>query len=269
MSIPEGAKFRIREVWDCNLHKEFAHISRLKDKFPNVSIDTEFPGVLSVPRVVASLDEHRYRTLKANVDNMKLIQLGLTLTNEHGNLPMIDGVYCAWQFNFRDFDISKDLYSPPSIDLLIKSGIDFTKNQRDGVDARKFGGYLVRYNLVFNRNVRYICFSGDYDFAYLLKILTGALLPISKAEFDGKVREFFGTVYDLKDMQSKHLLIQRGGLQNLANVLGVKRIGVAHQAGSDSLLTSSSFQKIKEIYLDKCKGGTPDVMLGLAKTKVF
>eukprot|EP00250_Pteridium_aquilinum_P014978 c22311_g1_i1 orf=329-1126(+) len=265
MSIPEGARFCIREVFDQDVLKEFAYINRIKDYYPNISVDTEFPGVInsSLQQKAISLEEHNYQILKANVDKMKLIQVGLTLTNEHGGLPMIDGAYCAWQFNLRDFDITADLYNKPSVDLLKRCGIDFDRNRREGIDSRKFGSLFVRCNLVCNRRVRYICFQGDYDFAYLLKLITGELLPNTKAEFKQKELAYFGAVYDLRVMQVQHLKLY-GGLDKLAKHLGIKRIGAAHQAGSDSLLTSSTFQKIKESYLDKCKGSS-DVMIGLVK----
>ena len=32
---------------------------------------------------------------------LKLIQLGLTFTDEEGNLPKCDGELCVWQFNFK------------------------------------------------------------------------------------------------------------------------------------------------------------------------
>ena len=40
---------------------------------------------------------------------LKLIQLGLTLTDGEGNLPMIGNHYCIWQFNFREFSLKEDL----------------------------------------------------------------------------------------------------------------------------------------------------------------
>jgi CCR4-NOT transcription complex subunit 7/8 len=42
-----------------------------------------------------------YQFIKMNVDNLKLIQVGFTLTDEDGNLP--EGI-STWQFNFK-FDI--------------------------------------------------------------------------------------------------------------------------------------------------------------------
>jgi hypothetical protein len=39
-----------------------------------------------------------YRTIKQNVDNLKVIQIGVTLANENGQLP--DDV-SSWQFNLK------------------------------------------------------------------------------------------------------------------------------------------------------------------------
>lgn len=42
----------------------------------------------------------------------------------------------------------------------------------------------------------------------------------------------------------------KGGLQDVADELQVTRIGPQHQAGSDSLLTSSTFFKMRSKYFD-------------------
>jgi CCR4-NOT transcription complex subunit 7/8 len=42
--------------------------------------------------------EHEYLVIKQNVDNSRIIQIGLTLADEHGRVPQ--GV-CTWQFNFE------------------------------------------------------------------------------------------------------------------------------------------------------------------------
>ncbi|MCO5556379.1 hypothetical protein L7F22_009927 [Adiantum nelumboides] len=268
MSVPDGAPIRIREVWDRDARKEFVHINRLKRKFPNISVDTEFPGAFPMYHIAFSGEESVYQSLRANVDKMKLIQVGLTLTNEHGQLPMIDGVYCAWQFNIRDFDITSDLYVATSIQLLKASGIDFEKNRREGIDSRRFGSLLVKYNLVRNKKIHYICYQGDYDFAYLLKLLTGESLPSTHAEFKSKVEDYFGAVSDIRLMQITYFHL-RCGLQKFSDMLGVKRIsGNAHQAGSDSLLTSAAYQTIKEKILETCRM-KPDVMPGLVRATVF
>ena len=207
-----------------------------------------------------------YRTMKVNVDKMKLIQVGLTFMDEDGILPVLsDGTYCAWQFNFRGFDPDEDIYHPSSIALLRRCGIDFNKNQLFGVDSAQFRELLLSCGLLFNRNVRYICFHGAYDFAYLLKLITRECLPPDEEGFLGLLKHYFGTFYDLKYMQIH--LNMHGGLEKLARTLGIKRIGPSHQAGSDSLLTSSSFQRMKDLYfLDHCNDYS-GVLFGLALPK--
>jgi hypothetical protein len=39
-----------------------------------------------------------------------------------------------------------------------------------------------------------------------------------------------------------------GGLSRVAEGLGLQRVGQSHQAGSDSLLTSNLFFKLKQLY---------------------
>ena len=41
--------------------------------------------------------DYHYQTLRCNVDMLKIIQLGITLADEDGNMPDI----CTWQFNFQ------------------------------------------------------------------------------------------------------------------------------------------------------------------------
>ena len=60
---------------------------------------------------------------------LKLIQLGLTLSDENGNLPTCGtDKFCIWQFNFREFNISEDIFASDSVELLRQCGIDFKKN---------------------------------------------------------------------------------------------------------------------------------------------
>lgn len=61
--------------------------------------DTEFPGVVVRPigEFRSSID-YQYQLLRCNVDLLKIIQLGLTFTNEKGEYP--SGIN-TWQFNFK------------------------------------------------------------------------------------------------------------------------------------------------------------------------
>ncbi len=76
-------------------------------------------------------------------------------------------------------------------------------------------------------------------------------MPPSQYQFVPLMEQWFPNFFDIK------ILIQdlpphlRGGLSRLAEVLGVDRKGSMHQAGSDSLLTSEVFFKLKEQYMQR------------------
>eukprot|EP00882_Tetradesmus_deserticola_P012364 GHRQ01013104.1.p1 GENE.GHRQ01013104.1~~GHRQ01013104.1.p1 ORF type:complete len:151 (+),score=46.71 GHRQ01013104.1:286-738(+) len=123
-----GETLRVREVWDDNLVEEIALIRNIVDEYPYVAMDTEFPGVVARPvGHFKSNREYHYRSLKINVDMLKLIQLGLTFTDAEGNLPVCNGEHTVWQFNFRGFRLAEDVYAQDSIELLKISGIDFAQ----------------------------------------------------------------------------------------------------------------------------------------------
>lgn len=65
-----------------------------------VSMDTEYPGTPFLPNLVTY--DFDYQVLRINVNNLKLIQVGITLANGQGKHPA-EGTYC-WQFNLF-FDI--------------------------------------------------------------------------------------------------------------------------------------------------------------------
>ncbi|KAI4325225.1 hypothetical protein MLD38_030642 [Melastoma candidum] len=255
----KGESVQIREVWNHNLEEEFALIRGIVDDHPYVAMDTEFPGVVVHPvGNFKNRNEKNYRTLKDNVDMLKLIQLGLTLFNKQGNLPTCgSGAPCIWQFNFREFNLEEDVYAIDSIELLKRSGIDFKCNNDRGVDVRRFGELLMSSGIVLNDDVQWITFHSGHDFGYLLKLLTGAKLPETQAGFFDLIRAYFPILYDIKHLM-KFCNGLYGGLDKLAELLSVEREGVSHMAGSDSLLTARTFWKLKEDFfrgsVDKYSG---------------
>ncbi len=104
----------------------------------------------------------------------------------------------------------------------------------------RFGELIMSSGLVLEDRVTWICYHGGYDFGYLLKLLTCVPLPAEERDFFDLLWRYFPTVYDIKYMTS---LLDGffGGLQKCADDLNVKRIGPEHQAGSDSLLTMSTY----------------------------
>ena len=228
---------RIREVYADNFVQEIKNISGYLTQYPYVGMDTEFPGVI-YPCPVASFDYY-YQYTKVNVDKLKLIQLGITLTNDKGEFPA--GI-CTWQFNLY-FDIDKDEHSNESITMLFNSGLDFNLMKNKGIPHSLFAEYLITSGLVLNEKITWICFNGSSDFAYLLKYLTNDFLPEDEKEFIDLINLYFPNIYDIKYLVNDNE-IYKGGLNRLAKELDVERSGKIHQAGSDSQVTSDVFFRL-------------------------
>ncbi|KAG2327718.1 hypothetical protein Bca52824_010446 [Brassica carinata] len=211
---------QIREVWNDNLESEMALIREIVDDFPFVAMDTEFPGIVCRPvGTFKTNTEYHYETLRTNVNLLKMIQLGLTFSDEK---------------------------EPPDLrSRQQQSGIDFAENNRNGVDSRRFAELLMSSGIVLNENVRWVTFHSGYDFGYLLKLLTCQDLPETQSGFFEMIRVYFPRVYDIKHLM-KFCNSLHGGLNKLAELLEVERVGICHQAGSDSLLTSCTFRKLQE-----------------------
>ncbi|KAL1760406.1 ribonuclease H-like domain-containing protein [Schizophyllum commune] len=234
----------IRDVWAQNLDAEMKNIRSLIEDYPYVAMDTEFPGVVARPiGQWKSTSEYHYQTMRCNVDLLKIIQVGITLADAEGNMPPEPS---TWQFNFR-FSINEDMYSPDSIDLLRKSGIDFQRHEEQGINPNDFAELMITSGLVLSPETTWISFHSGYDFGYFVKLLTAISLPTTEDTFFELFRIWFPSVYDIKVMMRACNGL-KGGLQELADDLSVARIGPSHQAGSDSLLTASAFFKMRELY---------------------
>lgn len=100
--------------------------------------DTEFPGIIAtrceLDQRYYSEQECEYFLVKRNVEETKMIQIGLSIADEEGNVPH---PVCTWQFNFR-FDKDKDRIVDQSFDLLIKAGVRFDRLVSEGIDYALF-----------------------------------------------------------------------------------------------------------------------------------
>ena len=222
--------------------------------------------------------DYHYQTLRANVDLLSVIQLGITLFNPAGETPPPhpeNGPFqnsllpCphTWQFNFK-FNQETDMYNQESIDFLINVGMNMEMHEMSGIDPQDFGAMLITSGLVLMDDVRWISFHSGYDFGYLVKLMYCRPLPDDELEYRRLMNVFFPAIYDIKFMVRSAQRTQttngstplspsavniltslagKAGLQDLAEELGVKRVGTAHQAGSDSLLTGKVFWEAKKV----------------------
>ncbi|CAI9096094.1 OLC1v1032166C1 [Oldenlandia corymbosa var. corymbosa] len=245
----------VRVVNSSNLRYEFRNINSVlrKNNTSFVAVDTEFPGIYhksEKPYFRMSGEEH-YGLMRKNVNELKLIQLGLTVSDESGKNTYI------WEFNFRDFDLERDLGDVDSINMLKKQGIDFHTNRQEGISSVDFArefvssdlGFSLRWSLApafvsrFNPNVNWVFFHCNYDIGYFIRMLTQRHLPEKLTDFLELVTRCLGDrIYDLKEIVKFEPFGWQCGLDKVAKNLNMKRrAGQSHQAGSDSLLTLDCF----------------------------
>jgi CCR4-NOT transcription complex subunit 7/8 len=232
----------IKDVYSDNFIDEIKILSSYLNEYNIVAIDTEFPGVV-YQSPVNSIDAY-YRTIKINVDKLKLIQVGISLKDEDGNSPQ----ECStWQFNLK-FNLNNDQYSNDSIALLSNSGINFDLLENRGISAEVFAENIITSGLILNEDIYWISFHGIYDFAYLLKYITNLPLPESEINFFEDMKIYFPNYYDIRYLIRNNDEF-RGSLSKLGQELNISRIGTTHQAGSDSLITNEIFFKLKKDFL--------------------
>ncbi|KLP15407.1 Uncharacterized protein LW94_4519 [Fusarium fujikuroi] len=139
---------------------------------------------------------------------------------------------------------------------------------------------MIPSGLICYDNVKWISFHGGYDFGYLTKLFMCLPLPNDEVDFDHKMKLYFPMTYDVKhlmkhairlhnsglltpsDPSSTEILQKfehKSGLENIAETLKIKRVGSAHQAGSDSLLTGKVFFSMRDKIF---AGDIPDEHVG-------
>jgi len=219
-----------------------------------VSMDTEFPGIVFHKDL--SKNESSYSIVRKNVESMKLIQVGITLSDADGNLP--DEI-TTWQFNLC-FDKNKDLCSEESICLLENAGIDFEKFNRLGISHEAFAESLIPSGLILNENINWVTFHGIYDFAYLLRLVSNLSLPTEEGPFYAMLETYFPNYYDTRQLINNFSWL-KGSLNKIAGDLDVQRIGAVHQAGSDSLITAKLFYRIAEQF--------PEIDFSVERNKLY
>ena len=260
ISLNSNEQPGILEVYEDNFIEEIKNIGSLIEEYSYIGMDTEYPGIVYTVQNMTS--DYYFKTLKMNIDSLKIIQLGITLTNAKGEFPK-NCKYHTWQFNF-EFDKNTDKISQISLNLLENCGIDFNKLKKKGIKHKTFAEYFMTSGLVLNPDIKWISFHGCYDFGYLLKLLINENLPDTEKEFMDLLDMYFINYYDIKTMVKRKDNL-RIGLKGLAQSLEVLREGKIHQAGSDSVVTIDVYFKlIKYGYLEEKKiSGCKNLLFGI------
>ncbi len=129
-----------------------------------------------------------------NVDATQVIQLGVCLADEYGNVP--SGNFC-WQFNFKyESDIAQ--VSPQSAQLLTNAGIDFDRLRSDGISYKSFIHEFIKSGMLLSKRNRWVVFHGGYDFLYLLRLIRNEASPKSIDEFYKSIKIYFPQKADIK-----------------------------------------------------------------------
>jgi len=242
---------KIIEVYKDNFIYEINQITKIiEEGFNFIGFDTEFPGIIFFPKFEDKyktffaesiknnseiIKNYNYDTIKINVNNLKLIQIGLSLYNPTKNEKK------TWQFNLN-FNILHEKFSNSSIELLQKSGINFAKISEEGIDYNLFSDFLKKSGLISNKKITWVTFHGTYDLAYLLKMIKNENLPNDEKTFLENIDFYFPNFFDVKFLL-RNSCYSNYGLKKLSKILNVGNLnnGISHQAGYDSLITIEVF----------------------------
>ena len=219
----------IRNVWMNNFEQEFdALLSTVYGSGPGVimGFDVEFPGFFREEALWCNDHEIQYQSLRANVDLLMPIQIGVAVAGMDGT------ILSAWNFNLK-FDVDNDLHTESALSFLRTAGLNFEHHACFGIDSSLFGRKLAGSRLVsrHDRVPQWVTLSGQYDFGYLVKLLTGQQLPPDNDAFQNMLGVLCPCRFELRDR------CPYGSLDTLAFQNGVVRRGAAHTAGSDALTT--------------------------------
>ncbi|KAG8984546.1 hypothetical protein FRB90_005243, partial [Tulasnella sp. 427] len=187
-----------------------------------------------------------YQTMRCNTELLRVIQIGIALADAEGNTAPEPGV---WQFNFQ-FDLEEDMYTPDAVEALRLGNTDFARHQEMGINPNDFAELLITSGLVLFDNLTWVAFEGQNDMGYLLKILTGAPLPTSEADFKDLLAIWFPKLYDLKYVMKTTRPI-KVRLQELADEFAVGRINAPPAAAEVHLIEGVYYKVRNSFFLGK------------------
>ncbi|SCU92536.1 LAME_0F00386g1_1 [Lachancea meyersii CBS 8951] len=255
-ALPPPNQFMMRDVWSNNLHAEFAQIRKLVGQYNVVAISTEFVGTIARPMGnFRSKNDYHYQTMRSNVDLLNPVQVGLSISDARGNKP--ESGPSTWQFNFH-FDVTQEMVSAESLELLKKSGINFERHQNLGVTAFEFAQLLTDSGLI-SSDVTWVSYHAAYDFGFLVNMLMNSAMPNNKEDYVWWVQQFMTNFYDLNLINKfAQLQLQQGQKQNptpqqqptleaMADEIGIPRFPLFSSTAGQSLLALLTFTHLFQL----------------------
>ncbi|KAF8689390.1 hypothetical protein HU200_041933 [Digitaria exilis] len=242
---PPPFRVPVHAVWADNIDAVRRHMGYFAAHAVCVAVKVHYPGVIHhQDDGVAALTtpEKRYAVVKANVDALKPLQLGLAICTD-------DGRVAAWEFNLSDFDPAVDAHAAHSLLHLQSRGLDVHQHRQRGIPMEELGKLLRFSGLLSNRpGVSWITHTGAYPLAYLMKVLDGGKQQLrgDMAGFLDAVRRSLGEeVYDVATMAADRPDMPVG-LEYIAGRLGVAPpLATNLLAGAGSVLALQAFINLR------------------------
>ncbi|CAL5042645.1 unnamed protein product [Urochloa decumbens] len=234
----------VRRVWDFNFDPELQFLRNFAINARYAAVSIHYPGAPRSQGPAVTADQ-RYGAMKANVDRLKPIQLGLAVYNDYGHIA-------AWEFNLRGFDPADDPHTDDSVAYLENRGLRFNDHNESGVTPARLAAGLNSCGLFRRQGVSWSTYAGSYHVAYLMRILSAGggngdnlLLPYSLTGFLDVVRERLGDdVYDVARMAVEVGLPP--GLERVAAALSLLPAALSPcLAGAGSVLVLQAFMRLK------------------------
>ncbi|OEL19843.1 hypothetical protein BAE44_0019139 [Dichanthelium oligosanthes] len=204
---PPVAGVPVREVWAGNLDAEVSFLHNVATGARFVAFAVHYPGVVhgaAPPQADHNTltPEQRYAAIKANVDALKPLQVGLASART------------------------------TAAAYLEERGMDLDAHRVHGIPMARFADALHCSGLLRRLDLSWISYTGAYHVVYLLKVIRGGLpLPGDMRVFLGTARRFLGgDIYDVACMAGDCPSMPVG-LERIAD----KLINLARPVGSPLL----------------------------------
>lgn len=241
----------VHSVWHDNFDTESTRLLTIAPRAIHVTVSVQYPGCAVAQagtggrRKYAQLTtEERYDMVKANVNELHPIQVGLAIRTDDGGSELV-----VFEFNLRGFDINNpaNLRDPASIAHLRGRGVDFGRLPHARIEPHRLRSLLLGSGLLQTRP-SWATFTGAYHIGYLMKILTGAEVPSGLDAFmamaTATLRE---GVYDVKRLAAEVNTANRFLLREIATCLGVvPAVAQGMVTGADTVSTLQCFEALRE-----------------------